>query len=48
MLHEKASDVHGAFFEVPIKRKGQKPILFEIVESEPMTCESSRGESESP
>jgi len=31
------------FFEVPTKRKGQKPILFEWIEIEPVACESSGG-----
>jgi len=48
MIPEKASDVRGTFFEVSVKRKGQKPILFRRVESELVTCESSGCESESP
>jgi len=37
MVHEKTSNVHGAFFEVPAKHKDRKPVLFERFESEPMT-----------
>jgi len=48
MVHEKASDVQGAFFEVPAKHKDQKSILFGRIESEPITFESSRDSSESP
>ena len=47
MIHENAGDIRGAFFEVPVMRKGQKPILFGRVESEPVTFESSGGEFES-
>ena len=39
MTHKKPSDVRGAFFEVPTKHRGQKPILFERFEPEPMTHE---------
>ena len=48
MVHEKIGDAHNALCEVPAKGKGQKPILFERIESEPITCESSGGGSESP
>jgi len=37
MLHEKTSGAKGAFFEVPAKHKGQKPILFGKFEFEPIT-----------
>ena len=32
---------------VPARQKGQRPILFGRIESEPMTCEESEGEQES-
>ena len=48
MVHEKTSDAQGAFFEVPTKHKGQKPILFGIFEFEPITRESSEDNNESP
>jgi len=49
MVHKKFKDACKAFFEAPVKRKGgQKPILFERIESEPIACENSRGGSESP
>jgi len=48
MMHEKTSDAQGALFEVPAKHKGQKPILFRRIESEPMTRESSKDDFESP
>ena len=48
MVREKIRDAHKALFEVPAKRKGQKSILFGRIESEPITCESSGGESKSP
>jgi len=35
MVCEKIGDVHNAFFEVPDKQKGQKPILFERIELSP-------------
>ena len=41
MMHEKTSDKHGAFFEVPAKHKSQKPILFGRIDFEPITRESS-------
>ena len=28
LVHEKVRDAHNAFFEVPAKQRGQKPILF--------------------
>ena len=48
MVHENNNDTQGAFFEVPAKHKGQKPILFERVESEPMARESLEDNAESP
>jgi len=47
MVRENTSDTQGAFFEVPAKHKGQKPILFGRFESEPMTRESSEDNDES-
>ena len=48
MIHDKASDAQGAFFEVPAKHKDQKSILFGRFESEPMTHEISEDDFESP
>jgi len=48
MVREEIGDARKAFFEVPTKRKGEKPILFERIESEPIACESSGSRSESP
>jgi len=48
MVHEKIRDACKALFEVPAKREGQKPILSGRVESEPIACKSSGGNSESP
>ena len=48
MIREKTSDAQRAFFEVPAKHKGQKLILFERIESEPVTCENSEDDLESP
>ena len=48
LVREMISDAHKALFEVPAKRKGQKSILFGRIESEPITCESSGDNSESP
>ena len=48
MVHEKISDARKALFEVLVKWKGQKPILFERIESEPIAYESSGGGSKSP
>jgi len=48
MVHEKTSDAKEAFFEVPVKHKGQKLILFERFKSEPITRESSKHNDESP
>ena len=31
MVNERAIDAYRAFFEVPAKYKGQKPILFEMI-----------------
>jgi len=48
MVREKTSDAQEAFFEVPTKRKGQKPILFGRIESKAVTRESSKDNPESP
>ena len=48
MVRRKVKDAHNAFFEVPAKRKGQNPILFEQIETELIACESSGGNSEPP
>jgi len=48
MVREKTGDACKVFFEVPVKRKDQKPILFGRIEFEPIACESSKGGSESP
>ena len=47
MVHESASDKHGAFLKVPTKNKGQEPILFGRIKSEPMTRESSEDDFKS-
>jgi len=47
MTHEKENNAHGAFFKVSGKYKGQKLILFERIESETMTRESSEDDFES-
>ena len=43
MVREKTDDACKVFFKVPAKRKGQTPILFEKIESEPIACENSEG-----
>jgi len=43
MVHERASDAHGAFFKLPAKYEGQKLILIGRVKSEPITREKFRG-----
>jgi len=48
MVREKTNDAQGAFFEVPVKRKGQKSILFRRIESKPVTRESSEEDPKSP
>ena len=42
VMHEKISDMQGAFFEGSAKYKGQKLILFGRCESEPITRENSK------
>ena len=48
LVCEKIESAHDALFEVPARRKGQKPNLFGRIETEPVACESSGGNSESP
>ena len=48
MVREMIRDAREALFEVPTKREGQKPIVFGRVETEPIACESSGDNSESP
>ena len=45
---EKIRDAHKALFKVSAKQEGQKPILFGWIETQPVACESSEGNSESP
>jgi len=48
LVCEKIESAHNAFFKVPARRKGQKPILFGQIETKPVACESSGDSSESP
>jgi len=48
LARQKIGGTHNALFKVPAKQKGQKPILFGWIETEPLACESSGGNSESP
>ena len=48
LVCKKVGDALNDFFEVPVKRRGQKPILFGQIETEPIVCESSGGDAESP
>ena len=43
-----AGNTQESIFMVPARRKGQKPILFGRIESEPMTCAESESEKEPP
>ena len=45
---QNAGDAQKAVFMVPARRKGQRPILFGRVESEPMSREESEDEEEPP
>ena len=47
LVCEKIRSAHDALFEVLARRKGQKPILFGRTKTEPVSCESSGGNSES-
>ena len=41
LVCKKIESAHDALFEVPARRKGQKPILFGRIEMEPVACKSS-------
>ena len=47
LVHKKIRGAHNDLFKLSAKRKGQKPILFGQIETEPVACESSRGNSKS-
>jgi len=47
-VYQSVGDAQGSFFEVPIRRKGQKLILFRRVESKPTTYEDAESETELP
>ena len=47
-VYQSVSDAQGSFFEVPARRKGQKSILFERIESKLMTREDSESKNEPP
>jgi len=47
LIREKIEVAHNALFKVPAKRKSQKLILVGRIETEPVACESSGGNSES-
>ena len=48
LVHEKIGGTHNTLFKVLAKQKGQKPILFGRIETEPVACESLGDNSESP
>jgi len=48
MMYQGISDVQGSLFKVPVRRKGQRPILFERVESKSITREGSESKNEPP
>jgi len=48
LVREKIGGVYSALFEVLAKQKGQKSILFGRIKTEPVVCESSGDNSESP
>jgi len=48
LVHEKIKGAHNALFDVPAKRKDQKSILFGWIKIEPVACESSEKNFESP
>ena len=48
MAHQGISDAQESLFKVPVRRKGQRPILFGRVESKSMTHEDSESENEPP
>jgi len=47
-VYQSVGDAQGSFFEVPARRKSQKPILFGRVNSKPTTCAYSENETELP
>ena len=47
LVRETIGGAHIVFFEVPTKRRGQKPILFGQIKTELISYESSGGDSES-
>jgi len=47
-VYQGVSDAQEFLFKVPVRRKGQKLILFGIVESKLMTCEDSKSENKPP
>ena len=47
-VYQDVSDAQRSLFMVPVRRKGQRPILFGRVESKSMTRESSESDNESP
>jgi len=47
LVCEKIGRTHDTLFEVPARRKGQKPILFGRIEIDLVACESSGGDYES-
>jgi len=47
-MYQDVSDMQESVFMVPVRRKGQKLILFEKIKSELMPREDSESENESP
>jgi len=47
MVCKKIESTYDALFEVPARRKDQKPILFGQIEAEPVAYENSGGNFES-
>ena len=47
-MGQDVSDAQESLFMVPAKREGQRPILFERVESKSMTRKDSESENEPP
>jgi len=46
--YQDVDDAQESVFMVPVRRKGQKPILFKRIKSELMSREDSESENESP
>ena len=46
--YQDAGDAQKSIFMVPARRKGQKPIIFGRIKSEPLSREESESEKESP